>query len=166
MTGFGKSGKGQIIYFNGDLALGALGADVVISTEASSYALEEDFRILKMDIFASLVGLTEGQGLSVVLGLADGELSDAEIEECLTAKPDNTNDNVPLERSHRPVWPIESFVVETPSGDGARLHAEWSQKWTFANPSGFQLFVYNFGPALSTGATLHWFAKIYGVWVR
>ena len=61
MTGFGKSGKGRNIYFNGDLALGALGADVVISAGASSYALEEDFRILKMDIFASLVGLTDGQ---------------------------------------------------------------------------------------------------------
>jgi len=164
--GFGKDGKGQILYENVALLPGALAAkDVIAGFGAYQDNLIEDFRILKSEIHWGTRTGTAGD--SFMWGIAGGELSAAEIEEALEARPFNTNDNVALERSMRPVWPLGvSVLADDPSTSGG-VPIEKNVRWTFANPNGWQFWVYNYTSlAMTTGTICDLFIKHFGVWVR
>ncbi len=53
---------------------------------ADSLAVTQNGYITTSDVIATLIGLTAGEGIGLVLGVADGQLSDAEIEETLEAQ--------------------------------------------------------------------------------
>ncbi len=168
--GFGKNNTGVIIRDNSGIALGTLAGEtaIVVTTDIS---WTEDFRCLKSEIFAMLDGITTGEGARLVLGIANGDLTAAQIAECLQADgPGDRNDTVPGERAERPVWIIGAVV-----GDlvGARFVGhnggplmEWKKRWTFSNPEGLEFFIYNqSGTALTTGATVRIDATHFGVWL-
>ncbi len=174
--GFGKNNQGVIIRAIEDQALGALAADAVIKIE-TDIALTEDFRLLKMELTAFVEGLTAGEGDGLHIGIADGELSTTEIKECLEAAgPQDRNDHQTMERANRPVWLIGRILAQLPEVAGALKIVfidrssspmmEWTKRWTFSDPEGWELFVYNRGAgALTTGATVRTTSTSYGVWV-
>ncbi len=102
--GFGKDGKGQILYDQTNLAVGALAAkDAAVS--ASQYGtLVEDFRIIKMEYYIGY--FPQGAGDFLLFGIANGELTAQQIEECLEATPQNYNDAVGTEQAGRQVFPL------------------------------------------------------------
>lgn len=163
MPGFGKDGKGQIGYQQTRTALGALAANDVI-TAAAAVAITEDFRMTKMEVFGFWKDV--GDEESIIIGLADAELSDAEIEECIEATPLDRNDHLNLERSHRPVWPV-AILTNDNSGNGSRTFSTTVvPRWTFSNADGWKWWAYNpDDAALTTGSELILFQKWFGVWV-
>ncbi len=170
--GFGKDGKGAMIRENNSLSIGTLAAADLISM--ASIAVTEDFRILKTEVMAHVEGLTAGEGIGLILGIADAELTDAEIEEALEVNgPLDRNDRLNFERVTRPVWPIAALEIVDSGGLAQRFIGlnggptiEWKKRWTFSSPEGFEFWLYNdAGTPLTTGATLKVLATHYGVWV-
>ncbi len=171
--GFGKQGTGIILRENvANAALGAL-ASVDLVGITAAIVLQEDFRILKSEIICIISGLTAGEGEGLVFGMANGELSAAEIEECLEAiGPLDRNDRVAHERAMRKVDTLG--VLKQPSASSTEGSFENAQggrimtstkRWTYSDPEGYTYWIYNLGPALTTGATAQLLATHYGVWV-
>ncbi len=171
--GFGKDGKGAILreQINGS-ALGALAAKDGIVV-AGGITLAEDFRILKSEITAVVIGLTTGQGEDgLSLHMCNGDLAEADIEECLeTNGPLNRSDRDLTERAERFVRKIGVIAGHTADAEHSFVGETNSPmivvkpRWTFSNATGWKYFVYNDGVLLTTGATVELMATHYGVWV-
>ncbi len=171
--GFGKDGKGAIIRETiTDGALGALAGQDAVKFQGP--VLQEDFRILKSEIYALVNVLTANEGLSMLFGIANGELSAAEIEECIEAQgPLDRNDRVAIERAER--W-VKVLGVTNDQGvstttelfydmhSGAPMLTS-KDRWTYSDPEGWTYWIYNRGGSLTTGSTLQLVATHYGVWV-
>ncbi len=170
--GFGKNGTGAIIKERTSVALGTLAQNVAIKVDGAPVLLSEDFRLLKSEVFCEVKGLTSGEGAGLLLGIADDELSVAEIAEAINMSgPVDRNDNVNNERAMRPVWLI-SALDELGGSTVGRYHGsqggpmiEWKKRWTFSNPEGWIFFLWNEDVALTTGATVRVVATHYGVWL-
>ncbi len=168
--GFGKDGKGALIRESTSLDLGTLGAVTAIKADAA-LVIGDDFRLLKSEIMATLERDLGGTDEAVLIGIADNELSVAEIAECLVANgPIDRNDNLANERAMRPVWIIGQFrgvgAVETIHMGLPIIHK--GKPWTFSNPEGWTFFAFNpTGAALADTNTpeVKLFATHYGVWV-
>ena len=159
--GFGKDGKGAIITDTGLITLATL-ANVTALKEDSPLTLGEDFRLIKGEIFGSLSGATPGEG-PLWLFLADDELTVAEIAESIESSgPSDRNDRVAMERAERPVFLLGMLPVlaaEEPihGPKGQRGVIEKTVRWTFSNPEGWTLGVFNqSGGTLTTGATFRY----------
>ncbi|CAN8138849.1 hypothetical protein THIOSC15_1170001 [uncultured Thiomicrorhabdus sp.] len=165
MAGFGKDGRGSITYENLQQALGTLGnrTAITIDTSRSSHNdLGDDFRIIKMEVTAAWNGWTAGEG-PVLIGLASGELTVAEIAECLESAPSDRNSHDAMASAHWPVWPLG--FVNGYNGE-TRITVEKTIRWTFSDPEAFQFFAYNMDAgSLTTGSSVTILAKIFGVWV-
>ncbi len=170
--GFGKDGKGVIIKQSVSQALGALGANagILIGTKP---AILERFRMIKTELFAALTGLTGGEGNNILIGLADGDLSLAEIEEAIEQTlPLGPNDAVGEAVAERFVkWLGATPVVHATATEklftnekGGHMMSE-TVRWTYARTKSWNYFVYNLGAALTTGASCTIRAKQFGVWV-
>jgi len=168
--GFGKDGKGVIMRENRSQALGTLAAlsALIIGT---NLATTERFRMLKAEIWATLTGLTTGEGTGLLFGLADGDLSVAEIEEAIESNgPLGPNDTVTEEQASRAVWLFGAIDRETgteaifENEDGGHMLV-LKPRWTFASVKSWNWFVYNMGAAPTTGATIFIRGKSFGVWV-
>jgi len=170
--GFGKNGTGAMLRSTETIALSTLASETAIKF-GSSITLDEDFRMLKAEIFAHVAGLTAGEGEGLILGIANGELSVAEIAECfLVDGPVDRNDRVKTERAERFVKPMSALDIvlagteEQFHGDGGGPMVTAKPRWTFSNPEGWDFFIYNNGPsALTTGAVARLIGTYYGVWV-
>lgn len=168
--GFGKDGKGTILRETQDIVLGALGAQSAVKSSAQ-LAITDDFRLLKTEYFVALSAFFQAVGDEVIIGIADNELTVAEIAACINADgPLDRNDRVPEELSHRAVWLLtqvkgtSTTVPDVPGNDGKAF--ECKLRWTFCNPEGWTWFAYNpLGLALTTGGQFKIVAKHYGVWV-
>ncbi len=169
--GFGKQNTGVILRHRGNITLTTL-ATIAAKKADSTLTLTEDFRLIKSMITATLTDFTGGEG-PILLGLADNELSEAEIAECINAAgPLDRNDNLARERAERPVWIIGQFDGAAADGvvnDGQMIDTVKQKSvpsWTFSNPEGFTLFAFNNSAALlTTGAEVRFQSTYYGVWV-
>ncbi len=177
--GFGKDGKGAILREDTTITLAALAADDVV-IGSSSLSLDGDFRILKSEIIATARGLTGGEGAALVLSMANGDLTAAQIEATIEQNgPQAQNDRDRQEIAERWVRRVgvtveHSSTVVSPrmfrnEQNGALL--ELKPRWTFirrrtAADGGWSWAVYNNGVTLTTGATVHLLATHYGVWVN
>ncbi len=170
--GFGKDGMGQILYDQIRGGLGALATlDVALLGGSYDAALVEDFRIFKMDYWMNIspnqaTVILDGP---VIIGIAAGNLTAAEIEQSLEAIPLNA-DATALEESNRPVWPLETFLIpDADNADNSDLTRKGSinLRWTFQNPSGWVWWAYNLSSFnLITGSTVVTLAKMFGMWVK
>ncbi len=133
-----------------------------------------DFRMLKAEVSAFMSSLTSGEGKGLMFGLANGNLSAAEISECLQANgPLNPSDRIPQERAKRAVWLIGSFNEEIATegffdsdleaGRGHKMVIK--PRWTFTQAESWNWFVWNMGAALTTGSTVEMLTTDFGVWV-
>ncbi len=169
--GFGKDGKGAIIREKVNAAaLGALAAEdgIVVS---GGVTLGSDFRILKSEIRATVIGLTATEGVGLSIYMANGDLVEADIENCLeTNGPTDRNDRDSAENAER--WVHLLGVMSRAVGTEEMFENDQGghilvakPRWSFSNPEGWKYFVYNDGVVLTTGATVELMATHYGVWV-
>ncbi len=114
-------------------------------------------------ILAQVEGMTSGEGTGLMLGVANGDLNDGEIEEAIEAQGPFFKDQTPQHnraaRMVRFVGPIGPQAHETPST--LLTHFEFFSKFetriAFSEDKAGMLnwFVYNAGPAaLTTGITV------------
>lgn len=166
--GFGKDGKGQILRENCAIALSTLADATAIKATSGGLAgnMQEDFRIIKSEIFVYVEGHTVGEGL-ITIGLADNELSVAEIAECLDVNgPVDRNDHLNAERVMRPVFEVCQIGETTMEIPNEGLPLEKTFRWTFPAAEGWCWFAYNdSGAALTTGTIVRIRVKHYGVWL-
>ncbi len=168
--GFGKDGKGTIILQHDIITLATLADDTALIQDAGAIAIVEDFRILKSELHVGTnESIAAGDG-PIYFGVADGELTVAEIAEVLNQTgPLNRNDNARSEQSLRKVEILAVFGPGQSNGTGDKA---WQgpivtkPRWTYSNPNGWAYFAFNqSGGALVTGTILRFRAKHYGVWV-
>ncbi len=168
--GFGKDGKGVIIKESRTQALGALAnsAGILIGTKLATL---ERFRMLKTEVMASIVSLTSGEGSGLWMGLADGDLSLAEIEAAIESNgPLGPNDSVQEAIADRFIMILGAGDIEVATEylfhnhNGGHLMTA-TPRWTFARTKSWNWFVYNQGTVLTTGATVNIKVKDFGVWV-
>ncbi len=137
--------------------------------------ITDDFRVLKTEVYAVAEAVTANEANHLLLGIADGELSDAEIAEALSVGgPLDRNDNLADEQSHRPVWilgAVDPAAVELTSirkfiGENGGMKMTGKPRWTFSNADGWTYFVFNYdNSTLTTGILVRMHIKSYGVWV-
>nr|AGA18261.1 hypothetical protein [uncultured marine virus] len=150
--------------------MAALSHSAVVTFDGPT--ITEDFRVMKSVVNAVINGLTEGDGEGLIFGIANNDLSNAEIEESIEAEgPLDKNDRIKEERATRWVKVLGEFVPDHPTtarrlvgfGDSVGLISK--DRWTYNNPEGWQWFIYNIGGSISTGSLLQLIATHYGVWV-
>ncbi len=169
--GFGKDGKGIILRQSISQALGTLGQNTAILI-GTKPAILERYRMIKTEVFAGLIGLTSGEGSNLLFGIADGDLSVAEIEEAIELAGAPVGPNDPVDSAI-----VERYVKWLGASDheiateglihnhrGGQLIEE-TIRWTFARTKSWNYFLYNLGAALTTGSSLAVRAKQFGVWV-
>ncbi len=132
----------------------------------------ERFRMLKAEVYASVTGLTAGEGMGLILGLADGDLNQTEIEAIIEATlPLGPNDIEGSQIAERPVWflgstnPREGDTQTMLYNDTGGFNMEIKPRWTFARDKSWNWFIYNLGGTLTTGSTVGIRVKEFGVWV-
>ncbi len=172
--GFGKDGKGVIITEQRSQALTTLAAGAALFV-GTKLAMTDDFRMLKTELEALLIGGTAGDVEGLVIGLIDADLSPAEVAAAILANgPLDANDSVTADLAMRPVWLIGALETNF-DGTAGRFKGrqgnspmmEHNPKWTFSAAKGWQFFIFNdTGSALTTGSTVQILAKNFGVWVR
>ncbi len=169
--GFGKGGKGVIITDEDIFTLATLGSGVALKQD-TPLVLTEDFRMLKAMLWLSMNTATfvDGDG-PLIVGICSNELSATELGEAMKALgPLGRDDRLREERATRPVfpmWQIEFSASETVKADlSAQMPLVAKQQWTYPNPAGWALFVYNMGSSgLTDGGFIRFNAKYFGVWV-
>ncbi len=170
--GFGKDGKGAIIREARSVALGTLAAStgLIIGTKL---ATTKDFRMLKSEIFASIVGGSSNELRSLQLFLVAGQYTLAEFEASLeTEGPLDPNNTAAEEIALRPSWHAGSTLDEVIADEAVFRNVTGGglmtimPRWTFLEGKSWNWIVYNNGEAPTTGATLRIKAKNYGVWIR
>ncbi len=168
--GFGKDGKGVILRENRSQVIGTLGALTALLI-GTNIPMNTRFRMLKTELYATMTGVTTGDMRGMIFGLADGDLTVAEVEEAIEANgPLGPNDQISEAIAERPVWFLgavdselgTTVIFENETG-GHMLSLK--PRWTFALTKSWNWFVYNMGAAPTTGATLFFRAKHFGVWV-
>lgn len=174
--GFGKDGKGAIVKEQTVVTLGALAAKDAAGND-SAVVLDMDFRILRSDITATIVGLTSGEGAGLILYMTEGDLSVSESEVNIEQNgPLRLGQQIEEEVASRWVRRIaatlevegQTTVPMVNKYGGPLLEA--TPRWTFrrgrtGTEGGWNWVVYNDGVVLTTGATVGILATHYGVWV-
>lgn len=153
----------QILYDFVEFAPAALAAQGVSGgTPRYQTTLTEDFRISKIEVHASVIGVN-GNDMGI-LCLVAGDLSTTEIAECLNSAPVSNSDTIENEEAMRPVFPLGMLGG---MGDAQALSIDKIIRWTFGDPDAWRYVIYNpdTGTAWTTGSTIRVFAKIYGVYV-
>ncbi len=168
--GFGKDGKGVIVRENRTQVLGALSASagVIIDTKLATL---ERFRMLRTEVYGTLTALTTGEGTGLLMVLADGQYTLAQVEEAIEANgPLGPNDEITADMADRPVWFAGAIDRET--GTEAIFENEngghklvLKPRWTFGRTKSWNWIVYNLGDNLTTGASVRIRSKSFGVWV-
>ncbi len=172
--GFGKDGKGIILRETVVLTPGALAAGAVVKHTGGVILQTTSFRILKTEYFVSQQGAFAGEGDEIIVGIANGALTTAQIAEALNADgPDDRNDP-DKEEADRAVWLKGPQIKETQLAADTYgepvpnngMPMSFSLKWTFTPTEGWDWFAFNpLSGALTTGSVFNITATHYGVWV-
>lgn len=164
--GFGKDGRGIILYDQVAIPLGSASPDSIVATSGRFTGnLEEDFRITRLDLWAGFQEPLPADEGPILIGIGSGTLDATELAECLDSSPFD-NDGVPdIEETMRPVWPLAILtgsVTAPPT-----ISMEKVLRWTFKNPAGWNWWARSLDDdSLAGGSIIVVFAKIFGVWVN
>lgn len=151
-------GKTRWVPVHTSLALGALAVKDVISQAAVNAAVDT-YRLIGFKGSFSVEDLGADEG-PVIAGIADGDYTAAEIEECLEAANSMVlGDRVTQEQANRLVRQCATLI-----GDVHEIKDEqwYKLNWLVSIGKQPQLYAYNADPdnPLTTGATLHMDGKI------
>lgn len=173
--GFGKDGKGVIIHEDVTITLGALASQG--GTLINALAIDEDVRILKSIIVATITGLTAGEGNGLLLYMTESDLTIASVEANIELNgPVSRGDPAAEEIASR--WVrlvgvtshVEVNTSHSFDNDKGGPILEVKPRWTFirrrtSTEGGWNWVVYNNGASITTGAAVQLKAIHYGVWV-
>ncbi len=155
----------QALKVNAILTLGALGLETAI-TQALT-VLADDFWVQSADLAWTIRLLTSLEG-PVALGLANGDLSVAEIKEAINASPVSRSDIIAREQARRPIREVGQVSADSDGGvlqlnDGQPVRT--SVKMYLAEGTELNAFAFNqTGVALTTGAIVRIWGTLYGTW--
>ncbi len=142
----------------------AAGSATTINSRVDSGRLQ-GFRVLRTEWFFRMKGLSANEG-PVLVGLAH-DLTAAEIQECLGADPQRSNDPTLSPRTMRPVWPMALFENDSVGNQNMLQQGVTTIGWSI--PEGTNLVWWQMNrdtDALQTGGTLNITAKHFGVWLK
>ncbi len=167
--GFGKNHTGAILRSTETIALSTLAQNTAILF-GSGITTVDAFRMLKAEVAAVVDGLTSGEGPGLMIGLAEGSLSVAQIAACLVADgPVGRGDRDDIELAERWCRLFGAVVGDGTKaafiGEGGSPIAVVKPRWTFSESEGWNFFIWNAGTPLTTGAVAKAIITHYGVWV-
>ncbi len=160
-----RNSKFQALPINIQIALTTLGNAALLATAMTALGTTK-FRTISADLQWSLRGSTPGEG-PLQVGLANGNLTGAEIIENLDANPSSQNDIIALEWARRPVRRSGAFAVIAANetlNDGKPIRTKLR---TYLD-EGVELNAWvrnQSGAVLTTGAIVTIQGTLYGVWV-
>ncbi len=162
----GHGGRFQAIRFNAQTALSTLADAALIQTTLTSLA--QEFFAISADISAAFRGATLGEG-PIQFGFNHGDLSTAEVQECLDAAITSEGDIVAKERLRRPVRRVGRVAqMNTTQGGGLWNNGNTKRiqlRFNLAANQEVEGWVRNqSGATLTTGAIIEWQGSIYGYW--
>lgn len=173
--GFGKDKRGVILRINQTGgSLGALAANTALAL--ASFAPGEDFRMLKLELFAQANFSDDAD--SCFLVLASGKLTVAEVDEALRPTgaagitPQEPGDIPEEERAERPVWLLHlmgshEYTANRQQVQNGGRAIEFKRPWTYPDTEGFVLYAYNPNAfPLTTGGSVQLYGTAFGVWVK
>lgn len=155
------------IPFSASLTLGALTDDNVVS--GSPITFGEDIFVISCDVNVTTRDGTAGEG-PIEVGVAHGDLTNAEIEEALQAELTDPDDIIARERARRPVRRAGQ-ILGTSSVDAANLLNGGQVKrvpcrFSIGDGHTFKLWAAARGGNLTAGCVAEWSGTIYGRWQR
>ncbi len=164
-----RNSKLRWAYSNVEFEVNPVQADDVI-TQTDDWlgaAMRDSFRVTKMRVWAHSENFIAGD--TIICGVADGDMTGAEILATLQATP--------LEEDHLPeqnlamqhVWPLFLFVGENNEDHHMIGPTDAVINHTFHDTAGMKWFAYNPDRAVAItdqSQILRIFSKIYGVWVK
>lgn len=155
----------QALPINLLVAPGTLAAGTVQSSEMTSLGVTR-FRVVSTRLTITMSDHTPTEG-PLIFGIANGDLTNAEVGEALDASPTSMADIVARERARRPVRQMGVFLGNAASevtNDGKPIN----QKLVTVLDTGVEL---NFwvrnedGSALTTGTLINIHGKVFGYWI-
>ncbi len=168
----GKDGKLAIIKEQTSFTLGALaGLDLAAGAGPT---LTAGYRIIKTVWSAVVTALTSNEGVGLVLGIANKDLTAALIEASLeTGGPRFRGDRDFEELAERftkmlgQTQQTQVSGIETSiRGPDGGSPTETILRWSFPlGAAGWNWWIYNLGTTLTTGASVNILATHYGVWL-
>jgi len=175
MTKFSKDPSAIIVYEQRSQAIGTLANNTAILL-GTKLAIVKDFRMLKTQMFAAVDTLPVLEGAGLLLGLASGSLSLAEIEEALENNgPLSPAAGTAKEESMRPVWLVGALEspMEVTGTERRFIDAESGAvsivakpRWTFQETQSWNWFVYNQGQTMTGNAVVRILNKAWGLFLR
>ncbi len=156
------------IPFNAELALAALTSKTVLTIGALIAVFGEDIYLISLDWLASVRSRTADEG-PIVIGLAHGDLSVAEIGENLDAELTTPDDIIARERNRRPVRRLGIFGNAGAASERLNNGVMKRSKIGFSIGNGHEL---NFwarnqdAATLTTGVIFDIVGTLYGRWQR
>lgn len=164
--------KVAVLRSNEFIALSTLGAQTAIAL-GSGITITQNLFLTALEALGQVTGLTAGEGTGLMVGIANRDLDMAQIAECLVVDgPLDLNDKIKAERASRFVklfGAVEQAVAGTAmvfKGENGSMLMKTNPKWLFTSASsGFQMFIWNNGIALTTGATARLQSTFFGSWI-
>lgn len=164
MSGFGKDGKGVIMYDTVAQTLGTLGAALALIV--ATKVVTTNFRLIKAEGWLHWQDATTEEG-PLMIGIARGNLTVTQIKEALDSdvlSPASTEAN---EQAMRPIFLFDEMLKADVASTKHSAYVSKTIRWTFTENVGFQLFCFNINTgALTTGSSIRGRMKYYGVWVK
>ncbi len=168
--GFGKDGKGVIITDDDIITLSTLANNASIKQSAPP-AITEDFRMIKMELSATLVGNTSTEN-PIDLYLVNDELTVAEIAASISGPgPLGRSDRGGQELAERAIFLLGTFAgvdanLPLKGADGQEGVINKTVRWTFSDAQGWAIAAHNrSGGTLTTGSVIRLATKFFGVWL-
>ncbi len=160
-----QNSKFQVLKVNAILSLGALAAETAIVQALTQLA--DDFWAQSCDLSWAWDSATAGDG-PIGLGIANGDLSVAEIKEAVNASPVSRSDIVNREHARRPIRQVGQLFGVAGSSmfmlqDGKQVRTKIAMY--MAEGTELNAYVFNLGGvALTTGSAIRIYGNIYGEW--
>ncbi len=151
----------------GKVTLATLGSNVAITGDVFDSVLVEDLFCISCDINVALRDHTAGEG-PIEFGLAHGDYSAAEIEECLSVSLLSPDNKIEGERARRLVRRIGYFAgLSTEEVFNNGVPKRVPLRWTQGDGTQMDMWAANrSGAALTTGTILEFQGTMYGRWQR
>ncbi len=153
------------------IAFGGLAHQAAIIL-GSGITITQNMFLTALEAICVVTGLTGSEGEGLCIGIANADLSVTEIAECLLADgPVDLNDKVKAERASRMVKlfgvGVDSAGTDiTMIGEGGSPVMKTNPKWLYtAASNGWNMFIWNQGVALTTGATARAQITYFGSWI-
>ncbi len=156
--------KFQVLTVDQIISMGTLIADGILASSITALGVAK-FTVVAVDLLWSMDDITAGEG-PIQVGIANGNLTGAEIGEYLDANPSSQNDIIALERLRRPVRAtalFAGFETHETLNDGKAIRT----KLRTTLDEGVEMAAWarnKSGATLTAGAVVRVMGKIYGFW--